>query len=123
MKRKPPIHLGGSIVPYSHRFEVPTKLVKLIKMSLNETYSKVRIGKYLSDNFPIANGLHEGDVSWPLIYNFALKYAIRKVHENKVEQKLNGTHQLLGYADDVNLLGDNMGTIKKEVKLSSCLIN
>jgi hypothetical protein len=66
------IQLGGSIVLYSHRFEVPTKLVRLIKMCLNETYSKVRIGKYLSDHFPIPNGLHEEDVLWPLIYNFTL---------------------------------------------------
>jgi hypothetical protein len=38
-------------------FGVPTKLVRVIKMCLNETYGKVRIGKYLSDNFPIQNGL------------------------------------------------------------------
>jgi hypothetical protein len=38
-------------------FGVPKKLVRFIKMFLNETYSKVRIGKYLSDNFPIQNGL------------------------------------------------------------------
>jgi hypothetical protein len=38
-------------------FGVPMKLVRLIKMCLNETYSKVRIGKHLSDSFPIQNGL------------------------------------------------------------------
>jgi hypothetical protein len=36
---------------------VPMKLLRLIKMCLNETHSKVRIGKYLSDNFLIQNGL------------------------------------------------------------------
>jgi hypothetical protein len=38
-------------------FGIPMKLDKLIKMRLNETYNKIRIGKYLSDNFPIQNGL------------------------------------------------------------------
>jgi purine nucleoside phosphorylase len=38
-------------------FGIPRELVRLIKMCLNETYSKVRIGKLLSDKFPIQNGL------------------------------------------------------------------
>jgi hypothetical protein len=45
-----------------------------------------------------------------------MKYAIRKVHENQVGLKLNRTHQLLAYADDVNLLGDNIDTIKKNTE-------
>jgi hypothetical protein len=85
-------------------------------MCLNETYSKVRIGKHLSDTFRIQNGLKQGDALSPLLFNFVLQYVIRKIQENQVGLKLNGTHQLLAYADDVNLLGDNIDTIKKNTK-------
>jgi hypothetical protein len=77
-------------------------------------YSKVCIGKsYLSDNFPTQNGLKQGDALSPLLFNFALGYAITKVQENQVGLKLNEIHQLLFYADDVNLLNDNIGAINK----------
>jgi hypothetical protein len=89
------------------------KLVRLIKMYLNE----VLIGKHLSDNFAIQNGLKQGDALSPLLFNFTLVHAIKKVQKNQVGLELNGTHHLMAYAYHVNLLGDNIGTIKKMHKL------
>jgi hypothetical protein len=59
------------------------ELVRLFNMCLNATYSKVRISKHLSNNFSIQNALKQ-DVLSPLLLNFVLDYAIRKVQENQV---------------------------------------
>ena len=58
----------------------------------------------MSDRFPIRNGLKQGDALSSMFFNFALVYAIRRVQVNQDGLKVNGTHQLLAYADDVNVL-------------------
>jgi hypothetical protein len=83
-------------------------------MCSNETYSEVCIGKHLSDIIPIHIGLKQGDAPITTAFQFALEHAIRKVQENQVELKLNGTHQLLAYANDMNLLGSNIDTTIKK---------
>jgi hypothetical protein len=60
-------------------FGEPIKLIRLIKMCLNETCSKVRLGKYSPDSFPIRSVLKHGDASSPVLFNFALDYVIGKL--------------------------------------------
>jgi hypothetical protein len=53
-------------------FGIAKKLVRLIKMCLSETCSRVWVGKHLSDTFPIKNGLKQGDALSPLLFYFGL---------------------------------------------------
>jgi len=71
------------------------KLVRLIKMYLTETHSRVQVDKNLSDMFPIRNGLKEGDALLPLLFKLYLEYTIRRVQVIQVGVKLNVTHQFL----------------------------
>jgi len=94
-------------------FGIPLTLVRLIKMCLNEKYSRVQVGKHLSDMFLIRIDLKQGDALMPLLFNFALESTIRRVQENQDGLKLDGTHQLLVNAYDVNMLGRSIHTIEK----------
>jgi len=88
------------------------KLVMLIKMYLNKSYSSVQAGKHLSEMFPIRNGLKQGGAVLPLLFN----YAIRRVQVNQDDLKLNGIHQLLVHADDVNIMGGRIQTTTKNTE-------
>jgi hypothetical protein len=87
-------------------------------MCLNGTYSKIHIGKHFSDKIPTKNGLKPDDDISTVLFNLALEYAITKFKENQVGLILNGTHQLLVFADDVNLVGNSIDTIKRKTNFN-----
>jgi hypothetical protein len=65
---------------------------------------------------PIRGGLKQRDVLSPLFFNLAVEYTSRTVQVNQDSFKVNGTHQLLFYADDVNILGGSVHTVEKEAE-------
>jgi len=85
-------------------------------MCLNESGSRIWVGKHLSDMFPIKNGWKKGGALLPLLFNFSVEYAIKRVQVNQEGLKVNGTYQLLVYADGVNILGGSVYAIKKNTE-------
>jgi len=51
---------------------------------LDETYKRVRVDKHLTDMFPIRNGLKKGDALMPLLFDFVLECAFRRVQVNQM---------------------------------------
>ena len=101
------------------QFSIPMKLVRLIKICLNATYVRVKVGKHLSNMFPmflVRNYLKQGDALSPLHFTLAVEYATGRVQVHQDELKFNGTHQLLVYAYDVNILGRSIHTIKENAE-------
>jgi len=84
-------------------------------MCLNETYSKVQVGKYLSHKFPIKNGFKQSRFI-ANAFQLCSAYPIRTVPVNHDDLKLNGIHQLLVYADYVNTLARCVHTLKQNTE-------
>jgi hypothetical protein len=92
------------------KFRKPMKLIWLIKFCVDETYSKVYIGKHFSSKWSYTKRY------FITIAFQSLEYMIRNAQKYKDGLELNGAHQFLVFADDVNLLCENISTITKHTK-------
>jgi hypothetical protein len=81
-------------------FGIPLTLVRLIKMCLSEMCSRIRVGKISLTSFQLEM-FETRRFSFAIVFTFAFDYAIKRIQVNQDTLKLNGTHQLLAYADDV----------------------
>ena len=97
-------------------FGIPMKLVRLVKMTLVNTNSKVKIQGKLSPSFETVIGLRQGDSLSTLLFNLCMEKIIRNVRINPGGTIFNRTRQYLAYADDVVILGRSEGYIRKTIE-------
>jgi hypothetical protein len=90
-------------------------LVRGINMCPMETYSRIRVGKHLSEMFRIKSGLKQGDALSSLLFNVALEYVIWRVSAIQNGFKLDSRQQLLFYADDINIFSGNVQAFENVV--------
>jgi sorting nexin-29 len=103
----------AELVEIMKEFEIPMKLLRLVKMTLANTDSKVKIQGKLSPSFETAIGLRQGDSLSTLSFNLCMEKIIRNVRINPGGKIFNRTRQSLANADDVVILGRSEGYIKK----------
>ena len=103
----------AELVEIMKEFGIPMKLVRLVKMTLANTNSKVKIQGKLSPSFETMIGLRQGDSLSTLLFNLCMEKIIRNVRINPGGTIYNRTRQCLAYVDDVVILGRSEGYIKK----------
>jgi hypothetical protein len=106
----------AELVEIMKEFGIPMKLVRLVKMTLANTNSKVKIQGKLSPSFETMIGLRHGDSLSTLLFNLCMETIIRNVRINAGGTIYNRTRQCLVYADDVVILGRSEGYIKKNIR-------
>jgi hypothetical protein len=94
-------------------FGIPTKLVKLVSATMEGAKACVKIQNDLTDLFEVKRGLKQGDGLAPLLFNIVLEYAIRQLSVDVNSSLICKSDQIVGYADDINIMGRSMQTVEK----------
>jgi hypothetical protein len=86
-------------------FGIPNKLIRLTKATMEISTYHVKIGTIMTDGFKVGTGLKQGDGLVPNLFNIALEYVIRKLSVQTTLKMFHKSIQLMGYADDINIMG------------------
>ncbi|KAL4082886.1 hypothetical protein QTP88_029540 [Uroleucon formosanum] len=106
-----------SLYNIMYEFGFPRKLISLTKMCMNGTRYQVRVDCTLSEEFEGITGLKQGDALSPILFNIALEKVIRSVQSNKLGINIGKTTlDVLRFADDLNLVGENKEMIVRNTK-------
>ena len=84
-------------------------------MTLTHTNSRVRIRNKLSEAFDITEGLRQGDPLSTLLFNLILEAAVRTMAMDTSNTIFTKSSQLLGFADDLDVIGRNMDVVKEKI--------
>jgi len=106
----------AELVEIMKEFGTPMKLVRLVRMTLTNTNTKVKIQGKLSPSLETTIGLQQGDLLSTLLFNLCMEEIIRNVRINPSGTIFNRTRQRLAYADDVVILGRTEGYIKRTLE-------
>jgi hypothetical protein len=96
-----------------HEFNIPNKLIRLVRATMRNSEAQVKIQAQLTKPFKIRQGLKQGYGLALSLFNLALEYAIKKLTVNVKGTLAFQATQLVGYEDDICLLSRNIRTIKE----------
>ncbi|KAJ4430124.1 hypothetical protein ANN_22334 [Periplaneta americana] len=96
---------------------IPTKLIRMVKLLMSNTYNQVKIQNLTSKPFQIHNGVRQGDALACLLFNIALESVVRKSEVQTRSNIFYKSTQILAFADDIVIIGRSVKYVK-EVFLS-----
>jgi hypothetical protein len=94
-------------------FEIPDKLIRLTKSTMENSTYHVKTGTIMTDYFKVGTGLKQGDGLEPNLFNKALEYVIRQLSVQATSTIFHKSVQLIGYAEDINIMGKTKRAISE----------
>lgn len=100
-------------VNFKQAGKIPAKLVRLVKVCVQNSKFKVKFNSVMSEVFPIETGLRQGDALSPILFNIAMQSVIRKVQKDSIGLKIENQNMVIAaYADDIIIMGETEDQVR-----------
>ncbi|KAJ0176515.1 hypothetical protein K1T71_007694 [Dendrolimus kikuchii] len=109
-------NIGMPYIPYYETL-IPKLLVDLIMVATSKSTMRVRVGNELSDEFEVITGLKQGDALSPMLFNLVLEHVLKRLLTLEPGLQLKSTHKVIGYVDDLALLGESREQVEQAAKI------